>query len=148
MNFWNLFKEMESLQGQLSDLAKEFDIKKLPKMAFLPGYAGRHFPLLNMRADDNALYVEALTPGVDPTSLKVSAQKATLAISGEKARSEVNDESYHRCERGAGKFTRAIDLPIEIDPDKVKAEYKNGILSLTMPRAEATRPRQIEIRLD
>jgi len=148
MNFWNLFKEMESMQSQLTDLAKGFNFEKLPKMAFAPGATGRHFPLMNIRDDENALCVEALAPGVDPSTLKVTMQKEALTIAGEKRGVNVADENYHRCERGSGKFTRTIDLPAEIDSDKVKAEYKNGILLLTLPKAEAAKAHMIDIKLD
>jgi HSP20 family protein len=71
-----------------------------------------------------------------------------LTISGEKAKLDVSDDKFHRNERAAGKFTRTIEVPAPIDADGVEAEYKQGILRITMPRAEEAKPRQIDIKLD
>ncbi len=147
MNIWNFLKEMDQLQSQLGELSRLNAVSGWPRMAFLPGVSARHFPMMNISSDDQNIVVEALAPGLDTESLKVTALRDKLTISGEKAPIKVDSEKFHRNERSAGKFTRTIELPNPIDPDKVQAEYNNGILKITLPKAEEARPRQIEIRL-
>ena len=103
--------------------------------------------MMNISSDDQNIVVEALAPGLDTESLKVTALRDKLTISGEKAKVKVDGDKFHRNERSAGKFTRTIELPNPIDPDKVQAEYNSGILKITLPKAEEARPRQIEIKL-
>jgi len=148
MTIWNFLKEMDQLQSQLGELARLNSISGWPRMAFLPGVSARHFPMMNISSDDQNIVVEALAPGLATESLKVTALRDKLTISGEKAKINVDSEKYHRSERSAGKFTRTIELPIPIDPDRVQAEYNNGILKISMPKAEEAKPRQIEIKLD
>jgi HSP20 family protein len=126
MSIWNFLKEMDQLQSQLGELARMNAINGWPRMAFLPGVSARHFPMMNISSDDQNIVVEALAPGLDTETLKVSALRDKLSISGEKARIKVGAEKFHRNERSAGKFTRTIELPVPINPDRVQAEYTNG----------------------
>ena len=148
MSIWNFLKEMDQLQSQLGELARLNSVGGWPRMSFLPGLSSRHYPMMNVSADDQNIYVEALAPGLDSQSLKVTAIRDKLTISGEKATLKVASEKYHRNERSAGKFTRTIELPTQINPDKVAAEYNSGILKITLPKSEEAKPRQIEIKVN
>lgn len=147
MSIWNFLNEMENLQLQLNSFAKENSWHGMPRSAFLPGLSSRHFPMMNVSADENNVVVEALAPGLDVENIKVSALKDQLTISGEKKNLETKDEKYHRSERSTGKFVRTIELPTAINPDAVEASYTNGILKITMPKAEEAKPRQISIKV-
>ncbi len=148
MNVWNFLKEMENLQNQLSQVSREFGFGKRAPLAFLPGLSSRIYPLVNTWADEENLFIEAVVPGIESSSLKVNALKNQLSISGEKSPSGIPAESFHRCERGEGKFSRTFELPLEINPEKVSAEYKNGILTIKLAKAEESKPHQIQVKVN
>jgi HSP20 family protein len=105
------------------------------------------FPPVNITQDEDNFYVRAEVPGIDASELAISAVRNRLAISG---RREIPREServsYHRKERAEGSFSRTVTLPVEVDADRVDARYADGILALTLPKAEAAKPRQIAVR--
>jgi HSP20 family protein len=103
------------------------------------------FPPINIfqQGDDVLAIIEL--PGIDKGSLQVQAQENTIRIAGKKTTSYREDVSVHRRERISGEFDRTISLPVELDPDGIKAEYKDGILALFLPRAERAKPRSIKI---
>ena len=104
------------------------------------------YPALNLFDDGESIVLRAEVPGMDPKELEINATGKALTIVGERKRPEVDEQaSAHRRERGYGKFRRAISLPQEIDPDKVQANYKLGVLEVIMPKAEAAKPRKIEV---
>ena len=115
----------------------------------MPGRAARRYPLVNLHEDKEALYVEALAPGADPNSLNLSVVRNTLTLTGEKRSvlDGVKPEAFHRNERAAGRFVRTIELPVEVDEGGVRADYKNGLLLVTLPKAERAKPRQINIQV-
>jgi HSP20 family protein len=90
-----------------------------------------------------------VAPGIDPESLNLTVVRNDLTISGEKKRlpSEIKPEMFHREERATGKFVRTITLPVEIDDNKISAEYKNGLILITMPKSEKAKPRQIQVQV-
>jgi HSP20 family protein len=89
-----------------------------------------------------------LAPGVDPKSLEVSVLQGTLTIKGEKpGLAQVTADAYHRNERAAGRFTRTIELPVQVDAGKVKADYRNGLLLVTISKSEAAKPKQIQVNV-
>jgi HSP20 family protein len=117
--------------------------------AFLPSRAARHYPLLNLHEDGDTLYVEALAPGLEPASLELTVVDRTLTISGEKRRhpEDIKPEAFHRSEREAGRFRRTIEIPVEVDSTKVKADYSCGLLLVTLPKSERAKPKQIPVQV-
>lgn len=104
------------------------------------------YPAVNVWTNDNGAVVTAEVPGLDPQSLDVSVKQNILTIAGERKPDETDQNvSYHRRERGYGKFARTVRLPFEVEPANVKARYSNGILRVELPRAEASKPRKIAI---
>jgi HSP20 family protein len=81
--------------------------------------------------------------------MNVTLEQNRLTLSGEKSRvpSEIKPEAFHRSERASGKFVRTIDLPMEVNEGAIEAEYKNGLLLVTLPKAEKAKPKQIQVRL-
>jgi HSP20 family protein len=151
MAIWDPFNGMESLHREI-DQAFERAGPQFPPMfrtAFLPGRGAREYPLINLYDDQNTLYVEALAPGADPASFNIAVAGETLTLSGEKRRAagEIKPEAFHREERAAGKFVRSIELPMEVEENKVKAEYKNGLLLVSLPKSEKAKPRQISVQV-
>ena len=104
------------------------------------------FPPINIfqRGDDFVAIVEL--PGVDKNDLEIEAKENTIRISGRKNIKYDEDASVHRRERIWGGFDRTIQVPIQIDPDAVTAEFKDGMLALFIPRAESDKPRTIKIK--
>jgi HSP20 family protein len=151
MAIWDPFDGMESLRREIDQAFERAGPQFAPmfRTAFLPGRGAREYPLINLYDDQHTLYVEALAPGADPASFNVAVAGETLTLSGEKRRApgEIKPEAFHREERAAGKFVRSIDLPVEVDENKVKAEYKNGLLLVSLPKSEKAKPRQISVQV-
>lgn len=148
---WNPWQDMDVLRREIDRSFERAGVQFPPlfRTAFLPGRAAREYPLVNLHEDKDTVYVEALAPGLDPASLNVSVVRNTLTLTGEKPRTatEVKPEAFHREERAAGKFVRSLELPVEVDENKVKAEYTNGLLLVTLPKAEKAKPRQISVQV-
>jgi HSP20 family protein len=103
------------------------------------------FPPINVfQQNDDVLAIIEL-PGVDKESLQVEAKENTIRIAGKKAGTYPEGVSLHRRERTFGEFDRTLSLPIQLDPDRIKADYHDGILALYLPRAERDKPRFIKI---
>ncbi|MDR2442610.1 MAG: Hsp20/alpha crystallin family protein [Deltaproteobacteria bacterium] len=105
------------------------------------------FPLINLAEDDEKLYLTAELPGIDSETLELSVKNDTLTIKGSKrAEPSVGEVNYHRREREPGSFRRSLTIPTKIDSEAVEANFKNGILTVTMPKAAEARARQITIK--
>ena len=106
---------------------------------------GGTYPPLNVFSKGDDIVMIAEVPGIDKSELQVQVKGSTLRIAGIKRTAYGEQASLHRRERLAGTFDRAIALPVEIDADRVKAECRDGILSVYLPRAERDKPRSIAV---
>ena len=105
------------------------------------------FPLTNVTEDSSNYYVRAELPGMKPDELNIQVTSDGISISGErKIPEEGNGVRYHRREREAGKFSRSINLSSEIDVKAVEASLDNGILTITIKKAEVAKPRKITVK--
>lgn len=108
----------------------------------------RIFPLLNVKQVDHSYVVYAEIPGMKTEDLDIKVEGNTLAIKGERKPEKVDETvSFHRRERATGVFQRSLTLPNRIDAEEVSANYKNGVLTITLPIEKAARPRQIEVKV-
>ena len=134
-DFWRLHQELDEVLGDgLSSLGA---IRSSPRGTF---------PAINVTQTPAEMQVFVFAPGVDPKKLDVSIQQGLLTISGERQIPVQEQATYYRQERFGGEFRRAISLADEVDPERVDATYRDGILRVRLQRREAARPRQIEIR--
>jgi HSP20 family protein len=85
---------------------------------------------------------------MEPKDLELNVMQGTLTLSGERKESGNDNRTWHRRERGAGKFMRTIELPAALNTERVDAEYRNGVLTVTLPKAEAAKPKKIAVKAD
>jgi HSP20 family protein len=103
------------------------------------------FPPINVFQQGEDILAIIELPGVEKESLQVQAQENTVRIAGKKSVSFSQNVSVHRRERTSGEFDRTLSLPVQLDPDRIKAEYRDGILALRLSRSERDKPRSIKI---
>jgi HSP20 family protein len=107
--------------------------------------AGGSYPPLNIFRKGDDLVLIAEVPGINKTDLDLQVKGRTIRLAGTKSVTYPEDASLHRRERLAGRFDRSVSLPVEVDPDGVKAECRDGILAIFLPRAERDTARSIDI---
>ena len=135
------FREVDRLRRQMDEIYGAFTGDTLP----MPS-AGV-FPLTNVTEDSENYYVRAELPGIKSDKLDIQVTAEAISISGErKIPEEGNNVRYHRREREAGKFSRLINLPGTVDVNKVEASMENGVLKVTIPKSEISKPRQITVQ--
>ena len=142
---WDLFREMENMSRDMNSLLRGFGGGRSLEPSFAAAFGGRGYPRINLREDANNFYLEALLPGIDVKVLDMTVLKNTLTMAGER-RNGVDNVTWHRRERGAGRFLRTVDLPADIEGEKVKADYRDGVLYVTLPKTETARPKRVEIK--
>lgn len=131
-DLFSSFNDMQRLHNQLNRL-------------FSP-QTSREYPPVNVWTSQDGAIIQAEIPGIEPGGVDISLVNDTLTIRGVRAEECTNNEkSCHRQERSYGQFIRTLQLPFTVDGDKVKAQFRDGILDINLPRAEADKPRKISV---
>lgn len=137
------FDPFEQLLRLQQDLDRLFG-RPFPSM----GLAGPSvYPLVNVFSDKEGVVIRAEVPGIKASDITLDIERGSLTLSGErKVEPPVQNGGYHRRERRAGKFSRTLRLPDDLDPQQATAELRDGVLTIRIPRSASARPRQIEVR--
>jgi HSP20 family protein len=140
---WDPFREAVSLRDAMNSLFQESFVR--PGGMSAPNV---HAALpLDVSETEDAFVVKASLPGVKPDDVQITVQGDTLTIRGEsKAEEEKDGEHWHLRERRFGSFQRSVSLPLPVNSDQSEARYEHGVLTLTLPKSEAAKPRQIKIK--
>lgn len=134
---FSIWREMDQMRREMDRL-----LAKSPRFVNAPT-----FPALNVWSNAEEVLVTAEIPGIDPKDIDISVVGETLTLKGNRKREELGEGiQYHRRERGYGNFTRTLQLPYRIEADKVAASFDKGVLTVTLPRAEADKPRKITVK--
>jgi HSP20 family protein len=145
---WEPIREMEDFQNRLSTLFGRMPLRR-------PNGHGREeitladwMPLADITEDEKEYLIKAELPELKREDVKVTVENGVLTISGErKFEKEEKKRKFHRVERGYGTFVRSFTLPDDADGNKVKAEFKNGVLTVHLPKSEHAKPKQIEVNV-
>ena len=139
---WDPFREMEALLDRYGRTSR----KSLAKSDDKTFEVGDWMPQVDISETKEAFIVKAELPGVEKEDVNVNFENSILTIRGEK-KVETEDKKRHRVECAYGTFIRSFTLPQTIKADKIEAVYKNGILNLTIPKADEAKPKQIEVKI-
>ena len=108
---------------------------------------GTWAPAVDVAEDAERIHVKVEVPGMEQKDLRINYQDGLLTVSGERQFERKEDRSYHRIERSYGSFVRTFSLPRSVDPGKIAASYRNGVLEIEIPKKEESKPKQIEINV-
>jgi HSP20 family protein len=140
----NVFGDFDRLRRELDDL---FGMAGLPTS--IRSAAPGAFPALNIGNTPTSVEVYAFAPGIDPNQIDVTIDRGVMTISGERPSALPKDETranVYGNERFSGRFRRAISLPEDIDPSKVEATYRDGVLRVSVARRESALPKRITVQ--
>ncbi|HEX8948655.1 MAG TPA: Hsp20/alpha crystallin family protein [Dissulfurispiraceae bacterium] len=108
--------------------------------------SGTEFPAINAWKGEDHAVITTEVPGVDPQDIEISVAGSSLTLRGIKKSEQTEEGAYHRRERWHGSFTKVLELPFDIEQDKVEARFVKGVLYVALPRAEADKPKKISIQ--
>ena len=136
------FRDMVGLQDEVNRLFETF-AKPNDSQSLIEGTWA---PSVDIHENKDEIVIDAELPGINQKDISVTVTDNVLTIRGEKKQEkEVKEENYHRVERSYGLFSRSFTLPVGVKADQIKAGYKDGVLKITLPKAEEVKPKQISI---
>lgn len=137
---WSIFDDLESIQEDMNRMFSDRGYDRPLRRSRAT------YPLLNVWSSTEGIVMDAELPGVDPKDVDVSVLGDELTLRGKiNVQEPRKEETYHRRERPTGEFLRTLQLPFRADAGGIKANYKNGILRLTVPRSEEEKPKKIVV---
>src|ERR1700737_3698986 len=143
---WRPLKEMEELQDRLSNLFSRFPTRMGDRKDESISVA-EWAPLVDITEDDKEYLIKAELPDVKKEDVKVAVENGMITIVGERKFEREENKKYHRVERAYGRFVRTFVVPDGADPEKVSAEFKDGVLKVHLPKSEKVKPRNIEVNV-
>ncbi len=140
---WNPWRDMSTLQHRINHLFNEpfFRSGDDDELSL-----GTWYPAVDMFDDDDKIVIKAELPGMEKKDISVDIENRVLTLSGERNYdNEVKEENYYRHERATGRFKRAFNLQADVDADQIKADFKDGVLKVEIPKPEEQKPKQIAV---
>ena len=142
---WSPFRELEEIQSRLSRLFDERSTRGADEEA---RFFGDWAPAVDIHETDQEYLIKADLPEVKKEDVKVELVDGVLTLQGErKLEKEEKGKKFHKIERAYGKFVRRFAVPTEVDPTKVLAEFKDGVLNVRLPKSAEAKPRAIEVKV-
>ena len=139
---WHGRREVDRFRGEIDRLFDDFFIRS----PFRSIERGDWMPAVDMSENEKEIVVHAELPGMDAKDIDISLNGTVLTMKGErKQEQEEKEKNYHRIERRYGSFSRSIELPSDVDGNKVKARYKSGVLTLSLPKTKEQSVKKIEV---
>ena len=141
---WNPLREMETFQNRFGNFFSEpFFMTSLLNDE---DGTGRWEPVVDIYDDKDNIVIKAELPGVDKKDIKVDLKDHVLTLKGERSyENEVKEDNYYHKERAFGKFQRAFRLPVNLDSEKINADFKDGVLKIEIPKPEEEKPKKITL---
>lgn len=144
---WRPFRDIVSIQDEMNRLFNDF-FGRVPSRFEGDWSTSEWTPSVDISETKDDILIKAEVPGMKKEDIKISLQDNVLTLKGErKQEKEEKETNFYRMERSYGSFTRSFNLPTVVQADKIKASYKDGILNVTLPKAEEVKPKQIPIEI-
>lgn len=138
--FRSPWQEMDRLQREMNRLFSD-------SFSLAGGRTAPNYPAINVWANEESAVITAELPGVNSEEIDISVVGDTLTLSGNRHLEELGEgDKYHRRERSYGQFTRTFELPFLVEADEVEAVFEKGVLHISLPRAEADKPKKIAVK--
>ena len=144
---WDPFRDIITLRERMDRMFEDSLSRfRMPEEATMPTFWS---PSVDIYETDENIVLKAELPGVDKKEVSVEVKDSTLILKGERKREkEVKEENYHRVERSFGTFMRSFSLPVSVKQDQVKAKFRDGVLEVTLPKAEEAKPKQVKVEVE
>jgi HSP20 family protein len=140
---WDPFRDLSMLQDRMNRMFEDAGRGYRPDE---PAATTAWSPAVDIYETENEIMVQAELPGVDRKDIALNLENNVLTLKGDRRfEKETNQENYHRIERSYGSFSRAFSIPAIVDEEKIRADYKDGILKIALPKKDQVKPKQIKI---